>query len=259
QYLFYRADETGLYLLNCNINHTENVNGKKHKYSLKGPFNPPNKTLKLPLNYKDAFVTESEFYQVIDVDGLGQRAKSILLRDSVTVDAWGQLITPFGTFNNVFRVKNIRYSTSREDKEVSGKIMEGTTLYQKDTIYQWWIAEGSFPLMELTCFGGPQPLGEEQNLDTQYFYSFFTKVDIENNKSAKTFSAIPNLEANSFIVQGPDKVLSLRDSSGQEVKYSVVNMEYNKFELTLTNPLPGEYTAIVVTEGELSFVKIVVL
>jgi hypothetical protein len=104
-------------------------------------------------NFSQNYNTEATFYYGQD-PGIGFTIDSIRFKQTVTkidsVDAWGSLTTPLGTYNSV-RVKDWKHTIDTIDVYIqmlggwmNAAVEEDTTL-----IYQWWANGLGFTLAEI--------------------------------------------------------------------------------------------------------------
>jgi len=110
-----------------------------------------------PLNYNNNSVSYSEFLASIPTVGdYGQFQERI-----DTVDGWGSLITPFGTFN-CLRVKSILNIT---DTLYTSQFGTGFSFPRPQQIEYKWLAVGSgVPVLKITTTAGGSQIEYQDNL-----------------------------------------------------------------------------------------------
>lgn len=109
--------------------------------------------LRFPFSYGNAYV--DPFVANFTTNGIAVKRFGT---DSVTADAWGKLITPFGTYNNVLRVKQVQ---TYRDSFAVGSI----TMQYKATNYYWYQASSKYPIFYtatlMTTTNGSTPSGTQ--------------------------------------------------------------------------------------------------
>lgn len=108
---------------------------------------PVDREYEFPMNYNDNHISNSEFG--ITVPGFGHYGQSMTRTD--TVDGWGSLTTPYGTFN-CLRVKSI---LTKIDTTYIDLISLGTTIPRPQEIeYKWLAAAEGVPVLKIITVGG---------------------------------------------------------------------------------------------------------
>ncbi|WMJ74590.1 T9SS type A sorting domain-containing protein [Cytophagaceae bacterium ABcell3] len=157
------------------------------------------------------------------------------------------------------RIKNIRYNTVRNDNAFSGEFREGVVTYSNDTIYEWWIPGGSYPVMQLFIFKNSAAIGNPQDSDLMTSYSFYKKKEVEtgtNNSLRVDLAAFPNPASNEISFPGADRILSLTDCSGKTFPFDIISND-PVIRINLNVP-PGIYIASVSSGNEVKPIKILI-
>ncbi len=108
---------------------------------------PVDREYEFPMNYLANHISNSEFG--MSVSGFGYYGQSMERIDSV--DGWGNLITPFGTFN-CLRVKSIlnKIDTTYIDQFNFG----ASTPRPEEIEYKWLAANEGVPVLKIVTIGG---------------------------------------------------------------------------------------------------------
>ncbi|HEY9081978.1 MAG TPA: T9SS type A sorting domain-containing protein [Vicingaceae bacterium] len=110
-----------------------------------------------PLNYNNNNVSYSEF--LVSIPTVGDYGQSQERID--TVDGWGSLITPFGTFN-CLRVKSILNIT---DTLYTSQFGTGFSFPRPQQIeYKWLAANSGVPVLKITTTSGSSQIEYQDNL-----------------------------------------------------------------------------------------------
>jgi hypothetical protein len=108
---------------------------------------PVDREYEFPMNYNDNHISNSEFG--ITVPGFGYYGESMTRTD--TVDGWGTVTTPYGTFN-CLRVKSI---LEKIDTTYIDLISFGTTVNRPEEIEYKWLAAGmGVPVLKIVTTSG---------------------------------------------------------------------------------------------------------
>ncbi len=120
-------------------------------------FNTPAEILtNFPATYNSTFnnnyTQSAQFYLGVD-PGIGFTVDSIRLKSVVsktsTVDGWGSVTTPLGTFS-ALRVVTIKYSADTLDAQFFGFWNNVQTTLDTTKTFTWWANGVGFPLAEVT-------------------------------------------------------------------------------------------------------------
>lgn len=154
-----------------------------------------------PMNYSNTNVSNSEFG--VSVPTFGFYGQSLLRTD--TVDGWGTLTTPYGTFN-CLRVKSI---LSKIDTTYIDFVGFGTTVARPEEIEYKWLTTGmSTPVLKIITTGG--------NITTIEYQDSLSTVGVEDLKQINSINFFPNptkdyisisfnsLKSSSFMVEIKD-------------------------------------------------------
>lgn len=110
-----------------------------------------------PLNYNNNNISYSEF--LVSIPTVGDYGQSQERID--TVDGWGSLITPFGTFN-CLRVKSILNIT---DTLYTSQFGTGFSFPRPQQIeYKWLAANSGVPVLKITTTSGSSQIEYQDNL-----------------------------------------------------------------------------------------------
>ncbi len=203
---------------------------------------PVDREYEFPMNYNDDHTSNSAYG--ITVPGFGFYGQSLERID--TVDGWGSLILPNGTYN-VLRVKSI---LNKIDTTYIDLISLGTTIPRPEEIEYKWLAAGTgLPMLKVVMVAG--------NVTEIEYQDDFVAVSIEENRTINDITIFPNPAKNyltidfNATISGNLKV-SLKDISGKDV-----GLVYNKFINTGENKLILNLVEHSITPG-IYFVEFVV-
>jgi hypothetical protein len=130
-----------------------------------------------PLNYGNTNVSNSEFG--ISVPTFGFYGQSLERVD--TVDGWGTLTTPYGTFD-CLRVKSV---LSKTDTTYIDFVSFGTTISRPEEIEYKWIANGmGTPVLKIVTTGG--------NITTIEFQDSLSTVGGKELEQINSINFFPN-------------------------------------------------------------------
>jgi hypothetical protein len=169
--------------------------------------NPIDREYEFPMNYNDNHISNSEFG--MSVPGFGYYGQEMTRTD--TVDGWGNLITPYGSFN-CLRVKSILHKI---DTTYVDQFSFGTTAQRPEEIeYKWLAASEGVPILKIITIAG--------NVIQIDYQDDFVAVGLEELSEINNVVVFPNpvkdyltIDFNSTIV-GNLKVM-LTDVSGKDV------------------------------------------
>jgi len=163
-----------------------------------------------------------------------------------TVDGWGTLTTPFGTFQTV-RVKSV--ITSR-DSIASDSLPFPIPPFTTVTTEYKWLANGyRAPL--LTVVMSQQP-GPPTVTYMDHYKSTIGMAHQQENKGSSTITAYPNPASQHVIFQGSmfqhEEIyrVSLYDLTGRELLHTAISGEAGRLEVGLPNLPRGVCTARVI-------------
>lgn len=198
---------------------------------------PVDREYVFPMNYNDNHISESEFG--ITVPTFGYYGQSMVRTD--TVDGWGSVTTPFGTFN-CLRVKSI---LNKIDTTYLDLLSLGTTIPRPQEIeYKWLAANEGVPVLKIVTIGG--------NV-SQIIYkdSLRLNVGIAELKTLNDVNIFPNPAKSKLTISYTASVsgkvkINLKDILGKDVAviYNEINPSgQNKLEIDLSkySIKPGIY------------------
>jgi hypothetical protein len=192
---------------------------------------------KYPLPMTMGTTDSTRAYYLTSVPSLGTYGQWIQRR--VTVDGFGSLQTPIGTYADVIRVKTLLYQT---DTIYVDQFMFGTTFVRPvETIYEWWDLNENTHLMKVNITGG--------NV-TSAHYLLAAGVSV-NELEQSQIKLIPQLNNNEFIIDNQSNTaisnVFATDLSGRRLDASITD---NKLQVK------SQSSQLVVITLELSNGKI---
>ena len=182
---------------------------KMNGFPLPVPYSPKDTIYRFPLHYNDVASATSAFE--ITIPGLGYYGGDKTRTD--TVDGWGTLTTPFGTFN-VLRVKSVinEIDTIHYDAVPFGISFPRPVAIE----YKWLALNQRIPLLQINTSGG---------LVSQIIYRDSIRLNplgtIPVEKNKKSFHVFPNPSTGKITI---DFILS----NTAEVSVEVFNMTGEK-------------------------------
>lgn len=198
---------------------------------------PVDREYEFPMNYNGNHISNSEFG--ITVPGFGHYGQSMTRTD--TVDGWGSVTTPYGTFN-CLRVKSI---LTKIDTTYIDLISLGTTIPRPQEIeYKWLAANEGVPVLKIVTISG--------NV-SQIIYkdSLRLNVGITELKTLNEVNIFPNPAKSKLTISYTASVsgkvkINLKDILGKDIAviYNRINPSgQNKLEIDLTqySIKPGIY------------------
>lgn len=188
-----------------------------------------------PLNYGNTNVSNSEFG--ISVPTFGFYGQSLERNDSV--DGWGALTTPYGTFN-CLRVKSI---LSKIDTTYIDVVSFGTTIARPEEIEYKWLANGmSTPVLKIVTNNG--------NITSIEYQDSLSTVGINEVEQLTNISVFPNPTRNYVSITLNSKLstkssMLVKDNLGRVVAEQNYNLVHGKNILLIDfvkyNINPGIY------------------
>ena len=203
-------------------------------------YTDPRTELVFPLSYGDTFTDTYENQQSNSVAEYYETAEF-----TATVDAWGTLILPEGTFEDVLRV---RYDITGEFTSIEFDVEETVSL--TETSYAYYKAGIALPLM----VAGERVQGESTFLSTRFYDP--TTIGIEEVTALNNVSLYPS-PANDFLhveldlVQSSDVTVEIYDMTGKRVllhNEGASPAGANVFSLPVSSLASGVYVATVRTQ-----------
>lgn len=171
-----------------------------------------------PLNYGNTNISNSEFG--VSVPTFGFYGQSLERTD--TVDGWGTLTTPYGTFD-CLRVKSV---LSKIDTTYIDFVSFGTTIARPEEIEYKWLASGmSTPVLKIVTTAG--------NITTIEYQDSLSTVAINEQEQLINISVFPNPTRNYVSItlnstSSTKSLMLIKDNLGRIVAEQNYNLEYGK-------------------------------
>ena len=189
---------------------------------------PVDREYEFPMNYFNNHISNSEYG--ISVPGFGYYGQSMTRTD--TVDGWGSVTTPYGTFN-CLRVKSV---LNKIDTTYIDAFSFGSTIPRPEEIEYKWLASGmGVPVLKILTNAG---------FVTQIEYQDSARllVSVEEINKIKDVTVFPNPVKEALIIDFNSTVsghlkVNLKDILGKEVAVVYENMVTsgkNKIVIDLT-------------------------
>ncbi len=192
--------------------------------------NPIDVVYQLPINFGDEHASYSEWQ--VSLPTLGQYEQK--QNRSYTVDAYGTVITPAGSFDAL----RMRMQIDTEDFIQIDGFGDGFTFERQSISYQWLTPGEGIPVLEVTEFFG-QP--------TVRYKTSSTPVDVVDRPSDREVATLtPSLCTTQFKIHGAAKAetLQLFNSSG-----ACVQVWNNQSTFDVSGLPAGCYIALYSVEG----------
>ena len=202
---------------------------------------PVDREYEFPMNYNDNHISNAEYG--ITVPTFGHYGQSIERID--TVDGWGMLTLPYGTFN-CLRVKSI---LNKIDTTYLDLLSLGTTIPRPEEIEYKWLANGKgLPLLKVITIAGNVTQIEYQD-------SLRLNVSIADLKNSTKVSIYPNPVENYLNIESKSPLTSIQlfDITGKLVLESNTNLN----KINLIELLSGIYYIKIETEYGFDIQKVV--
>ena len=215
---------------------------------------PVDREYEFPMNYNNSHIVSSAYG--ISVPGFGYYGQSLTRTD--TVDGWGSLMLPNGTYN-VLRVKSI---LNKIDTTYIDLVGFGSTIPRPEEIEYKWLAAGKgLPMLKIITVAG---------VVTQIDYQDdFTNVSVEETNKINTVNLFPNPTKNHLVVDFKSKIVgnlqvALKDVMGRNVGVVYRNnvaVGSNKviIDLTQHNIKSGIYFVEFLVDGEQYYTEKIVV
>lgn len=203
--------------------------------------NPDDIIYRFPLNYQD--VDSSESLAQLNIPGVFYVERSVKRWNEV--DAWGQLETPYGTFN-ALRVK----TTIQESDSIAADTISFRINVPTRREYKWLAKEEKIPVMTVNTVlvGGNEVPAGIQYVDSLRNTGGTTAVAEELNSIAKMYpnptSDLLNLEILEQL--GEDARIEVYDLKGQKLMDQ--NLVYGINQLMLGNMPKGIYHLRIISK-----------
>lgn len=198
-----------------------------------------------PMNYNDAWDSTSYIYLDLNpaFDGIFKRHQS----RSSEVDGWGEIITPFGTFD-VLRVKSTVVYTDSIYVDLFGTGGSWTGLATpQDVEYTWWANDNKMPVLKIVEQGGTPNRIEYRDHEV-----VIDDSGVEENGTIQ-FGLFPNPASNMVTISMNEKsstMVEIMDITGKIV-YSDVATN-NNHQLDLSSWEKGVYLVRLTTDNKVN-------
>ena len=215
---------------------------------------PYQNIMPFPVTYGDEFysvyMSLMKYYNGTDSIMHKQYAK-----DTVNVNAYGDVILPSGTFNslrfyhNVYRIDSVFMKTGTD------WILQGTQEYPSD-YYEWWTNDPTVKMKIAELKTDEQGNVTGGNFMKNVFLHNTSVKNIENKSTNMIISNIGNGEIAVKNIPKGYKRLCIFDVSGKEIYSESINS--GKDELSVRNLIPGIYIVSIFSEKGKIAKKIVI-
>ncbi len=215
------------------------------------PYSDAEKLMDFPFTYTDTY--SDNFGATFTAGVTITRSGTV----NVTADAYGTLMLPYGTINNVIRVKVIESYTD------SYTVTVPVTLTYAATNYHWYKADTHYPVLSISSL--------DQDGTLYQGASYLDQANIsaveENIANAINLNIFPNPSSNvstvSFDLVQPEKIiLSIYNSVGELVEVIEQNQlgaGNHRYTINTANYAAGLYTLKVAVGDKAGMKKISVL
>jgi hypothetical protein len=197
----------------------------------------------LPLNFGDDWISNSFFE--IDLnpayDGILRRYQE----RSSQVDGWGEIITPFGTFDVIRTISFLDFTDSlRISFGGDPTWIEIPTPSQ--VVYTWWAEDQKIPVLQVVA---QTIFGTTTVTSVEYKDRYLLDLEVEETQ-AENIQIYPNPTNDFVTIQTQEKPSSLEiySMTGQLVFTPVITDQSNSIDLR--NLSPGTYLLRIVLNGE---------
>lgn len=215
------------------------------------PYSDAEKLMEFPFTYNDSY--SDNFGATFTAGVTITRAGTV----NVSADAYGTLMLPYGTINNVIRVKVIENYTD------SYTITVPVTLTYAATNYYWYKADTHYPVLSISSLDQDGTLYQ----GATYLDQAHISAVEENIANAINLNVFPNPSGSvatvSFELMQPEQiVLSVYNSVGQLVKVMEQNQlgaGNHRYELNTSDYAAGLYTLKVAVGDKAGMKKMSVL
>ncbi len=215
------------------------------------PYSDAEKLMRFPFTYNDTY--SDNFGATFNSGVTITRTGSV----TVTADAYGTLVLPYGTINNVIRVKVI------ENYNDSYTVTVPVTLNYAATNYYWYKADTHYPVLSISSLDQDGTLYQ----GATYLDQAHISAVEENIPNAINLNVFPNPSSSvstiSFDLVQPEKVvLSIYNSVGELVELIEQNqlgVGNHRYTINTVNYAAGLYTLKVLVGDKAGMKKISVL
>lgn len=202
-----------------------------------------------PMNYNDAWTSRS--YMYIDMNpAINAMFKRNQLRES-QVDGWGQITTPFGTFDAIRVKSTITYTDSIYfDLGFGGSWSELTT--PQDIEYTWWTNNNKIPVLLIVEQNGTATKIEYRDKKIDF-------VGVENNTDVKeTFKVYPNPANSEVSIVLNDTELSTIEIVDVTGKIIYTNKINNTTQINVSDWEKGVYIVRLISNNKVTTQSLIV-
>ncbi|MCG3166782.1 MAG: hypothetical protein POELPBGB_02564 [Bacteroidia bacterium] len=214
------------------------------------PYSNPEKLMEFPFTYNDNFTDNfgATFTSGITIT----RSGSV----NVTADAYGTLILPYGTINNVIRVKVV------ENYSDSYTVTVPVTLTYASTNYYWYKADTHYPVLSITSLDQDGTIYQGASyLDQSHISAMEENIvnDIHLNIFPNPSDASTVV---SFELEEPENIrLALYNTLGdlvEMVEKNKLGAGNHRYEISSENYAAGLYTLNVMVGEKTGMLKLIV-
>lgn len=213
--------------------------------------NPVDREYVFPMNYNNNHTSFAEY--AITVPGFGHYGQSIERID--TVDGWGSVTTPYGTFN-CLRVKSI---LNKIDTTYIDLLSLGTTIPRPEEIEYKWLATGTgIPVLKIVTNAGVVS-------NIEYQDSIRLGVSVPENIALTGVKIYPNpvtaiLNIDIETIDQHNIEIALKDLTGKFIANLYVghlNNGKNHLSINIENKAiaPGVYFLEIKSEGKRQIIE----
>jgi hypothetical protein len=174
---------------------------------------------------------------------------------TTTVDGYGSITTPYGTFD----VLRIKHDITETDSIYYTFPFIGATWVPipipASHEYEWWANGEKEPILRITT----SELGGNENITAIEYRDNFNAALAGIEEESLNFLIYPNPVSNELTIQGTENVNSFQviDAKGSVVYSKVINAE-NQLKIDVSSFAPGTYQIVFMTNTQTSvktFVK----
>jgi hypothetical protein len=211
-------------------------------------FNPPLKAMEFPFAYGQSFNTRTAFDLNIEIIRVAYTSSSM-----VEADAWGTIITPEGTYNNVLRVKTTSMDTTA--------LFLGPLPLEQETAtsvsYDWYSSNRVFPVFSI------QGILDENFSVTNVSYLSDQTVSTNDLAILHDFNIYPVPASEFIFVESPNDMDDIRvrlfNMSGSLVMDHYFNNAGSQIQLNVSDLKTGLYTIQMIQNQRIVNVQKIVI
>ena len=205
---------------------------------------------KFPANYGDVY--SSRGYTNLDINPIFDAIWIQYRQRSSNIDGWGEITTPFGTFDAL----RMRHIIEEQDSIYIGQFGQWIAFpVPTSTEYEWWASGELEPVLRISTSAFQ---GVETVTDIEYRDSYDPQLAGTNELFADV-NVFPNPATDRIRLDGVEigSVYSVLSSDGKVCGSGVIAS--NSADIEISELLPGQYTLFLKSEGgtfgKSSFVK----